>query len=197
MSIFSRKSRPGTLVLLALLLASSGAMRLGAEAGQVLADKASAKDETDSQHAMAEGAAPADCPAPPAALAAALSQRAAEIDNRSAALDERLAALSLAEEAISLRMAELEASEAKLRATLSLADGAAEADLARLTAVYEAMKPKDAAALFETMEPEFSAGFLGRMRPDAAALVLSGMRPETAYTISALIAGRNALVPKQ
>jgi flagellar motility protein MotE (MotC chaperone) len=79
---------------------------------------------------------------------------------------------------------------------LALADGAAEDDLVRLTAVYEAMKPADAAALFQTMAPEFAAGFLGRMRAEAAAAVISGMTPESAYSISVLIAGRNALVPK-
>ena len=191
MSGSARRSGPGTLVILALLLASSGALRLGAEAGQALA---ATEDPAGDKAAMDM---PADCPAPPVALAAALTQRAAEIDNRSAALEERMAALALAEAAITRRLAELDASDARLRETLSLADGAAEADLVRLTAVYEAMKPKDAAALFETMEPEFAAGFLGRMRPDAAALVLSGMRPETAYTVSAMIAGRNALVPKE
>ncbi len=192
MSQTRRKSGPGTLVILALLLASSGAMRLGAEAGKAMAETGSGDDAMS-----AEGSPPAECPAPPAALAAALAERAADIENKSAALDERMAALTLAEKAITIRLAELDTSEAKLRDTLSIADGAAEEDLARLTSVYEAMKPKDAAALFETMEPEFAAGFLGRMRPELAAPVLSGMKPETAYTISAMIAGRNALVPKQ
>ena len=94
-------------------------------------------------------------------------------------------------------MSEMQAVEAKLSATLSVADGAAEKDLARLTAVYEAMKPKDASALFETMAPEFAAGFLGRMRPEAAALVMTGLSPKAAYGISVLLAGRNALVPKE
>lgn len=198
MRVLTRKSGPGTLVILALFLASSGALRLGAEAGQVLAETKTTEgsaEEGDAAHA--EGATPVECPAPPAALAAALAARAAEIDNRAAAVDDRMAALDLAEQAITARMAELEASEAKLRATLQIADGAAEEDLVRLTAVYEAMKPKDAAALFSTMEPEFAAGFLGRMRPELAALVLSGMKPEAAYTISALIAGRNALAPRE
>lgn len=198
MSGLSRKSGPGTLVILSLLLASSGALRLGAEAGQVLAEtRTMDRSAGGAEAANLEGGMPAECPAPPAALAAALAEREAEIDNRAAVLNDRMAALDLAEQAISTRMAELEASENKLRATLQIADGAAEDDLVRLTAVYEAMKPKDAAALFATMEPEFAAGFLGRMRPEIAALVLSGMKPEKAYTISALIAGRNALAPKE
>jgi flagellar motility protein MotE (MotC chaperone) len=83
-----------------------------------------------------------------------------------------------------------------LKKTLAIADGAAEKDLAKLTAVYEAMRPADAAALFQTMAPEFAAGFLGRMRPEIAAAVLAGMNPGKAYSISVLIAGRNATAPK-
>ncbi len=94
-------------------------------------------------------------------------------------------------------MQELTDAEARLRENLALADGAAEQDLVRLTAVYEAMKPAEAAPLFAAMAPEFAAGFLGRMRPDAAAAILSGMNAEAAYAISVLIAGRNALVPKE
>ncbi|KIN65935.1 hypothetical protein Z945_982 [Sulfitobacter noctilucae] len=90
----------------------------------------------------------------------------------------------------------LEEAEANLRRTLSLTDGAAEDDLARLTAVYENMKPKDAAALFATMEPDFAAGFLGRMRPDYAAAVMTGLPPDVAYSISVILAGRNANAPK-
>ena len=57
------------------------------------------------------------------------------------------------------------------------------------------MKPKDAAALFEEMSPEFAAGFLGLMRADAAALIMTGLEPTTAYSISVILAGRNANVP--
>jgi flagellar motility protein MotE (MotC chaperone) len=54
------------------------------------------------------------------------------------------------------------------------------------------MKPKDASLLFERMSPDFAAGFLGRMRPDAAAAIMSGLPPELGYSISVLLAGRNA-----
>jgi flagellar motility protein MotE (MotC chaperone) len=46
------------------------------------------------------------------------------------------------------------------------------------------------------MAPDFAAGFLAQMRPDAAAAVLSGLDPNKAYTISVVLAGRNALAPK-
>lgn len=179
----------GMLGVLAILLAASGALRMGHGVGVAMALQA--------EQPALSGGEPLQCPEPPAALAEALKARDAAVSAREAALKDRLAALALAEEAITARLVELERSETSLRETLAIADGAAEKDLQRLTAVYEAMKPADAAALFETMAPEFAAGFLGRMRPDAAAAIVSGMKPETAYTLSVLIAGRNALAPKE
>ena len=106
-------------------------------------------------------------------------------------------ALDIADQAIQKKLVDLQQAEQKLLATLSLADGAAEADVTRLTSVYEQMKPKDAAALFETMDPTFAAGFLARMKPEAAAGVMAGLSPEAAYTISVVLAGRNGEVPKE
>lgn len=185
------KAGRGVLWILALFLAASGALRVGAEVGLAFVDAAVSQD------AAGTPAPPLACPQPPLALAEALSARAAQVSTSEAALQERLAALALTEAAVGTRLAALEAAELRLRETLALADGAAEKDLLRLTAVYEAMKPKDTAKLFEAMTPEFAAGFLGRMRPDAAAAVMSGMSAEAAYAISVIVAGRNADVPKE
>lgn len=179
----------GALVILALFLASSGALRIGGLAGEAMA-------KSNAEIVTAADAPPETCPQPPTALLAALNERDAQIRAQEAALGDRMAALSMAEAAIALRLSELEAAETSLKEVLAIADGAAEEDLVRLTAVYEAMKPTDAAALFSQMAPDFAAGFLGRMQPAAAAAVMAGMAPEQAYSISVLIAGRNALAPK-
>ena len=105
--------------------------------------------------------------------------------------------MDIAEEEIARQMKALEEAEASLKSTLSIADDAAESDVARLTAVYEQMKPEEAAALFSEMDPQFAAGFLGRMRPDAAAAVMAGLDPADAYSISVILAGRNARAPRQ
>ena len=185
------KKRGGrnTLFILALFLGASAALRLGDGLGKALAangDSATVPQETGAM-----------CSETPEALAKALKERAELLTQRERALQERKAALALADQVITERLAALEKAEAELAATLAIADGAAEDDLARLTAVYEAMKPKDAAKLFESMDPEFAAGFFGRMRPDAVGPILSGMSSEAAYTISAILAGRNALAPKE
>jgi flagellar motility protein MotE (MotC chaperone) len=185
----TRKAGRGALFIVAMLFATSGALRLGSGVGVALA-RAEEAPET------AAAVEPVSCEAP-AAVAEALTLREGRLAVREAAMNDRQAALGLADQAITERLAKLEAMEAKLRGTLALADGAAEADIDRLTAVYQAMKPKDAAALFEAMSAEFAAGFLGRMTPESAAAILSGMSSEAAYGISVIVAGRNAKAPTE
>lgn len=206
-----RRAGRGALVIIALLFASSGALRIGEEFGSALAEAAKEGETPDASHeavepsghedagsagtevAMAEGT----CPPLPAALAASLSEREARLAAAEAAVADREAAMDLAEVAITARLEEMKAAEESLRKTLAIADEAAEKDIVRLVTVYETMKPKDAAALFDAMEADFAAGFLVRMRPDAAAAVLAGMTPEKAYAVSAIMAGRNASAPKE
>lgn len=129
-------------------------------------------------------------------LLTALQNREAAAEKRETDLNMRKKALDVAQFEIQRRLDALEAAEKRLEATLTVAQTASEDDLARLTTVYENMKPKDAAALFEEMEPEFAAGFIARMRPDTAAKVMSGLNPQAAYSISVMLAGRNANAPK-
>ncbi|NNE78749.1 MAG: hypothetical protein HKN18_00615 [Silicimonas sp.] len=123
--------------------------------------------------------------------------REEKVTKREEELQARLQALSLIETAVAEDLTRLEQAEETLRSTMAQADKAAETDIDQLTSVYENMKPGQAAALFQQMEPSFAAGFLGRMRSDAAAAILSGLEPELAYSISVVLAGRNADVPRE
>ena len=82
----------------------------------------------------------------------------------------------------------------RLRA-IEAEQNAAAKDIARMTTVYEAMKPAEAAKIFERMDVTFAAGLMARMRPEAAANVLTGMSPEAAYAVTLTIASRNHGVP--
>jgi len=194
----TRRIRPraqGTLFIIAVLLGGSGLIRLGGGAGDAFARAAEPEEMAQAESVAGTEAA---CTPQPGAMAMleALKKREERLAAREAALADRAQALALAEEQIDKRLADLVAAEEALAATISVADKAAEEDIQRLTSVYENMKPKEAAALFEEMAPEFAAGFLARMRPDAAGAVMAGLDPKTAYTISVLLAGRNADVPK-
>jgi len=184
--------RKGTLHVIAGLLFASAFLRVGSGTGEAFAENLAAPAEP-----VSEGAVQTSGEGQKDALLMALQERDAQLKIREAALEDRLQAIAVAEAEIGEQLEALKNAEERLRATMALADSAAETDLARLTAVYENMKPKEAAALFEEMNPNFSSGFLGRMRPDSAALIMSQLSPQTAHTISVVLAGRNAGVPTE
>lgn len=182
------------LFLVAGLLLASGGIRFGTHAGPAFArETADAGVEEASEFFSPSCETPAEI----SAVLEALRDREAKIEAKEAALIERVGGLKLAEQAFRENMSALERAEQKLAATLAIADQAAEVDLATLTAVYENMKPKDVSALFEEMDINFAAGFLGRMRPDVAASILAGISSQKAYSISVVLAGRNANVPME
>ncbi|MCM2561909.1 hypothetical protein M8756_07035 [Lutimaribacter sp. EGI FJ00015] len=190
-----RRSGRGTLAVIAFLLIGSALLRvgLGADAALAVSDDAPVPAETGDANTAQSCEPPKDI----APFLDALNAREARLDKREAQAQDRLHALAVAEEEIQRKLQELLAAEESLRATIALADTAAEDDIDRLVAVYEAMKPKEAAALFETMDPGFAAGFLGRMQPAAAAAVMAGLTPQMAYSVSVILAGRNADVPTE
>ena len=198
MTVHRIRAGRGALWLIAGLLCASSVLRFGSGTGAAIAREIEAfrPDAATEDGPLTEAPAARSPESEIAELLSQLRARTAALDARERAIETRMAALSLAEDEVARNISRLEQAEADLRATMALADTAAENDLARLTAVYENMKPEDAAPLFQQMSPDFAAGFLGRMRPDAAAEILSALAPETAYTISVILAGRNAGVPR-
>lgn len=191
----SRKGR-GSILLIVGLLMGSGVVRLGVGTSEAIASTFAGLTREDTS-AVTEARALRDGGDGIARLLNALQARESAVEQREASLAFREKAVEIARQEIERRIAALETAEERLRSTLAIASTAAEDDLARLTTVYENMKPKNAAPLFEAMEPDFAAGFLGRMRPDAAAAIMAGISPGAAYSISAILAGRNAAAPKQ
>lgn len=193
-----RTKRPrvarSSLTAIAMLLAASGIIRFGTGPAAAIAREVSS-GTSGSEVALL----PAGCKtSEDVALAlTALDERSLQLDKREADLNTRAALIEDAEAAMNETLAEMKAAETALNATLAIASTAAENDISRLTAVYETMKPREAAALFAEMDPQFAAGFLGRMRPDAAAAVMAGLDPQDAYTISVVLAARNARAPTE
>ncbi len=210
----------GSVLVIAMLLLSSASLRIVTGAGTAFAEGSQLPNTLMPAPSTSEHNAPPGAETEPGSndnrsgsdakkstfenidrsemsnLISALSKREIQVAEREKQLEMRMRALSVADAEIEKRMLLLTDTENSLRATLALADEASEKDIVRLVSVYESMKPKGAAALFEEMEPGFAAGFLGRMRPDSAAEILTGMSPQAAYSISVILAGRNANVPK-
>lgn len=188
MSTATNPRRLSVLGTIALLLAVSGALRVVS-----MADMARAFGNEDNQLPTSAEATPeADTPT----LLDAFRLREERVAERESLLAERETALARAANEIEERLAALTEAEDSLAAMIALANSAATDDLMRLTAVYENMRPQDAAALFENMDASFAAGFLGMMDPALAAAVMGRLTPETAYSISTVIAGRNVSAPR-
>jgi len=186
------KATSGALFSIVSILFLSGVLRLGG-IGIAVAN------ETDGKMVDEMATTSKDCPVSEntKALLEIIQARTAELDAKELKLVEQSYALEAAKTLVEKNLAQLEAAEARLEATIDRVDGASADDIDRLTAVYESMKPKVAAALFEQMSPDFAAGFLGRMNPPAAAEIMSGLSSEAGYAISVVLAGRNANVPTQ
>ncbi len=189
-----RKQSKGSLFMIATFLIASASLRVGISANEALA-----REEPLFESPLANLAEPQTCEPPEdlRELMAVFKEREARIERQEAEIKSRLQALNLADQEVSSKLAALENAEGRLRDMIALAETAAEDDLLRLTQVYETMKPKSVAALFEEMDPQFAAGFIGRMKPEAAAGVMAGMAPDAAYTISVILAGRNANTPTE
>ncbi len=167
----------------------SGILRIGT------LDIAFASEGGEPSHASPSGSAQCASLEPLELALARVEGRAETLDAREAYLTRRAQAVTEAEVMVNGQLAALEETETRLEALLSISDSAAESDLERLTQMYETMDAADAAALFAQMSPSFAAGFLGRMQSDAAAGVLSELEPAIAYSISVLLATRNASAP--
>ena len=191
------RSGRGALLVLSIVFVSSAGIRIYSGSGAAFAKELmSAPIENV---AMEAGDAPEICisPSDTMSLVHTLKEREKRVEEQEFLLAQKWKAVEIATLEIEENFAALEAAEKRLQATMTRSQTAAEEDLSKLTAVYEAMKPKEAAALFEAMSPEFAAGFLARMRSDAAGPILAGLPPETAYTISVILAGRNANAPSE
>lgn len=173
--------------LIVLCFVGSAALR-AIESGSAIAEEIGAlgaDGPTPAETAEAEG------------LLAAIRAREAALDAEAKRLADRQQTLNVAEAKLAEQLAAFETAQSQLEDTLALADNAAERDIERMTAVYESMKPADAARIFGRMDVGFASGLLARLRPEVAAAVLTGMEADAAYAITLTIASRNANVPTQ
>jgi len=207
----SSQKRHRVLPVLAMLFALAATLRLASGISAAMA-----QDPAPSDHQAESHAAPAGMMAEPAMEPVHMSAQSRDGDGehvsaeflidlrrREIALQEREAAIRQQEALVSAGQERLQAqldallyAEQELTATLALADRAAEEDIGRLVNVFQAMGSEEAAAVFTEMAPEFAAGFIGRLPPENAAAILAGLEPRQAYGLSAILAGRNALVPR-
>lgn len=190
------QTRPprGTLFVVSSFLVASAVLRVGIGASEAIA-----REDFGAASPLAAMSTPQICQQSEdlRPLMAAFDERENRIAKQEEEIRNRMQALSVADAEVTRKLSELEVAEDRLRNVIAMAETAADDDVSRLTRVYETMKPKNVAALFEEMDPDFAAGFIARMNPNSAAGVMAGLSPHAAYTISVVLAGRNANVPTE
>ncbi|MBO6679899.1 hypothetical protein [Parvibaculum sp.] len=117
-----------------------------------------------------------------------LSERRKELATRAEALDTRERLLAAAEKRVEDRIAELKEIEARINARIGEQDAENEARLAGLVAMYETMKPKDAARIFERLDMGVLLDVVKRMQPRKMAAVMAAMDPVTAQDLTVELA---------
>jgi flagellar motility protein MotE (MotC chaperone) len=130
--------------------------------------------------------------APPGerAILERLQGRREQLDERSRALELRENLLKAAEKRVEARVAELRDLEAKIKGAEAQRDQEEAARFKGIVAMYESMKPKDAARIFDRLDLNILVDVSTKMKPATMAAILAQMSPETAERLTVELAGR-------
>ncbi|MGE0162887.1 MAG: MotE family protein [Dongiaceae bacterium] len=124
-----------------------------------------------------------------------LAKRRDELAARERELEDREAMLRATEQRIAEQARQMQQMKADYQQMRAQRDEAAEASLRRLVAVYEAMKPDEAARIFETMEGAVLLDVVMRMGERRLAPILAQMSPAKAQALTVAMASRRTILP--
>jgi flagellar motility protein MotE (MotC chaperone) len=176
-------------------------------AGSEAAGPEAAPKEAESGKAEPKSARPAEKPpidrageldqAEPSkrALLEALGERREAIDARAAELATREVLLKAAEKRLEDRLAELKRLEQALAEADKRRSAEEDAKVKELVALYEGMKPKEAARIFEKLDARVLLDVASRMKPRQLSAVMGLMSPDAAQKLTVLLARREVAPP--
>jgi len=124
------------------------------------------------------------------ALAETLRLRGIAVDRVLADLDRRKDDLATAEQQLIRRLTALKQAKASVGDARAARDSGTAAGIERLIAVYDAMKPADAAMILTALPPDFAAEILARVQPDAGARIIARIEPGHAAVLTAHMGSR-------
>lgn len=124
------------------------------------------------------------------ALADTLRLRGIAIDRALADLDRRKQEIAAAEQRIKSRLDALKAAKAALGDARGAQAAGTVAGIDRLIAVYDAMKPTEAATILAALPPDFAAEILARVQPEASARIIASIDPGQAAVLTAHMGSR-------
>lgn len=125
------------------------------------------------------------------ALAEELRDRALRVESYMSALETRKAELAAAEATLRDRLVELKAAKDGVRSQRNTNSGAVREDIDRLVAVYDQMKPVEAAAVLSNLPADFAAEILMRVQPQTGAKIIAAVEPRQAALLTAQMGARS------
>lgn len=123
-------------------------------------------------------------------LAETLRLRGIAIDRALADLAHRKDELAAAESRVRERLVQLREARKALAEGKDAQRAGTDRTIARLVAVYNAMKPADAAHVLAALPPDFAADILSRVEPDAGARIMAAVDPGQAAILTAHMGAR-------
>ncbi len=121
-----------------------------------------------------------------------LQQRRKELDKRSGDLDLRESLLKAAEKRVEARVKELKDLEAKVKLATGTREKTQKQHFESLVAMYEAMRPKDAARIFDRLDINVLVEVATGMKARTMSAILGQMNPEAAERLTVELANRAA-----
>ena len=119
-----------------------------------------------------------------------LQDRRQQLDARVREMEMRESLIQAAEKRLEARLAELKAIETRINATVQQRD---EDELKRfkgIVAMYENMKPKEAARIFDRLDLKILVDVSTQMKPATMSAILAQMSPEAAERVTVELASR-------
>jgi flagellar motility protein MotE (MotC chaperone) len=117
-----------------------------------------------------------------------LRERREALEARAKELDQRSAELEAADRRLSDRVQQLSALQSRLESLEAEREKHKAENWAGLVKVYEAMKPREAAAIFDSLDMQVLLQVLDRMQERRVAPVLAAMQPDRARLATQLLA---------
>lgn len=124
------------------------------------------------------------------ALLSRLQDRRETLDNRNKELDMRESLIKAAEKRLEAKVGELKDIESRIKTATEVRDKDEKERLKGLVAMYENMKPKDAARIFDRLELKVLVDLSTAMKPITMSAVLAQMSPEAAERLTVELATR-------
>lgn len=135
--------------------------------------------------------APPSCTDP--LLRAAIDEQKADTSSRQNRLREAEAVLAATEARVGTQIQRLNGVKREVEALMTQRSTLQQEDLKRMVAIYEAMKPRDAARILTDMETDMVVDVLDRITERRAAPILAEMADAKAREVTRLILQRRAL----